>query len=248
MNLVGIFCLLTGALIKATYSNRRTHESKLFQNLWNDLDPGNLVVADRGFCSFNTFAGLFTRGVDSLMRLPEKRIRKAIGSQFPNTANFDVVVTWKRPAQCHMTVTPAEFDLLPESLSVRIVRYTIAQRGFRTQSVTLVTTLLDAAIPTSELAELYFRRWSIELHFREIKIHLNMDVLRCLTPHMIERELRMHFIAYKPHSLCHAKSLTYSQHRPSTPLFQRMSRHGTPVFQCPVWSRKQTTNSFHNDR
>jgi hypothetical protein len=62
--------------------------------------------------------------------------------------------------------------------------------------VTLVTTLLDAAIAASDLADLYFRRWGIELHFREIKIHLNMDVLRCLSPDMIERELRMHFIAY----------------------------------------------------
>jgi len=47
----------------------------------------------------------------------------------------------------------------------------------------------------SELADLYFRRWGIELHFREIKIHLNMDILRYKTPDMIERELRMHFIA-----------------------------------------------------
>ena len=79
---------------------------------------------------------------------------------------------------------------------MRVVRYTIAQRGFRTQCVTIMTTLLDAAIPASDLADLYFRRWGIELHFREIKIHLNMDVLRCLSPDMIERELRMHFIAY----------------------------------------------------
>ena len=79
---------------------------------------------------------------------------------------------------------------------MRVVRYDIAKRGFRTQSVTLVTTLLDSNIPTADLAELYFRRWSVELHFREIKIHLNMDILRCKTPHMIERELAMHIIAY----------------------------------------------------
>ncbi len=91
---------------------------------------------------------------------------------------------------------PSQFALLPETISVRVVRYTIANRGFRSRSVTLVTTLLDSSIPAAELAGLYFRRWSIELHFREIKIHLNMDVLRCLSPEMIERELRMHFIAY----------------------------------------------------
>ena len=93
-------------------------------------------------------------------------------------------------------MTHQEFALLPEGLPVRVVRYTIAHRGFRTQCVTLVTTLLDAAIPAADLADLYFRRWGIELHFREIKIHLNMNVLRCLSPDMIQRELCMHFIAY----------------------------------------------------
>jgi len=196
MNLVGVFCLLTGALAKAAHGDRHTHESKLFQNLWGTFKKGDLVVTDRGFCSFGTFAGLLARGVDSLMRLPEKKMRKALGSQLPKSENFDVAVAWKRPAQRTPAQTPEEFALLPESIPVRVVRYTIAHKGFRTQRVTLVTTLLDAAIPAADLADLYFRRWGIELHFREIKTHLNMDVLRCLSPHMIERELRMHFIAY----------------------------------------------------
>ena len=34
------------------------------------------------------------------------------------------------------------------------------------------------------------------MHFREIKIVLALDVLRCLTPAMIEKELLLHVIAY----------------------------------------------------
>jgi hypothetical protein len=93
-------------------------------------------------------------------------------------------------------LTPEEFSPLPESILVRVVRSTVAQPGFRTRSVTLVTTLLDPAIATKDLAQLYFRRWSVELHFRDIKIALNLDVLRCKSPAMIERELLIHFIAY----------------------------------------------------
>ena len=73
MNLVGIFCLQTAALIKAAWSDRRTHESRFFQNLSGSLNKGDLVVANRGFCSFGAFARLLLRGVDSLMPLPEKR-------------------------------------------------------------------------------------------------------------------------------------------------------------------------------
>jgi len=196
MNLVGIFCLHSGALLHAAHGDRQTHETKLFQQLWSTLNPGDLTLTDRGFCSFGAFAGLSARGVDSLMRLPEKKIRVAITSQLPKAANFDVIVTWKRPAQRPRTMSPDEFALLPESLPARVVRYTIAHPGFRTQSVTLVTSLLDPSITASDLADLYFRRWGVELHFREIKIHLHMDILRCKSPHMIERELRMHFIAY----------------------------------------------------
>jgi hypothetical protein len=196
MNLVGIFCLATGALIKAATGDRHTHETILFQSLWHTLEKGDLVVADRGYCSFGAFANLLLRGVDALMRLPEKKIRQAIASQLPNSEAFDVIVTWKRPAQRISSMTAEDFALLPESIPVRVVRYTIAHPGFRTQSVTLVTTLLEAKIKAADLALLYCRRWGIELHFREIKILLNMDVLRCLTPDLIERELQMHFVAY----------------------------------------------------
>lgn len=196
MNVAAIFCLITGALIKAAIGDRRTHETMLFQKLWHTLEKGDLLVADRGFCSFGSFASLLARGVDALMRLPEKKMRQAISSQLPKTETFDVVVNWKRPSQCIPSMTPGEFELLPECIPVRVVRHTIAQPGFRTRKATLITTVLDGEIKAAEFAALYFRRWGIELHFREIKILLNMDVLRCTTPDMIERELGMHFVAY----------------------------------------------------
>ena len=196
MNLVGIFCLVTGALLDVATGNHHAHETLLFQSLWHTLKKGDLLVADRGYCSFGAVANLLARGTDALMRVPLKRIHKALGAKLPNTESFDVLVTWERPLQCLPSMTAEEFARLPARIPVRVIRYTIAQAGFRTRSVTLVTTVLDGKIKDTEFASLYFRRWGIELHFREIKTFLRMDVLRCLTPHMIERELRMHFIAY----------------------------------------------------
>jgi hypothetical protein len=196
MNVVAIFCLATGALIKAVHSDRRTHETTLFRKLWHVLEKGDLLLADRGFCSFANFANLLGRGIDVLMRLPERKLRVAIATQLPKRQCFDVIVNWKRPLQCLSSMNPQEFALLPANLRVRVIRYTIAQPGFRTRTVTLITTLLDPAIKAKEFAALYFRRWEIELHFREIKVLLHMDVLRCLSPAMIERELAMHLVAY----------------------------------------------------
>jgi len=57
--------------------------------------------------------------------------------------------------------------------------------------------LLDQKnFPDSAIAQLYALRWQVELHYRQIKTNLALDVLRGLSPAMIERELWMHAIAY----------------------------------------------------
>ena len=80
---------------------------------------------------------------------------------------------------------------------MRVLRFTLKVRGFRSQSVTLVTTLLDPkAYPAQELARLYARRWRIELWFRHIKTSMGMESLRCQSPKMMHKELEMFLIAY----------------------------------------------------
>jgi hypothetical protein len=64
-------------------------------------------------------------------------------------------------------------------------------------SLVLVTTLIDpVAYPAEALADLYLQRWGVELHFRELKTLLRLDILRCRSPQMIRKELLMHLIAY----------------------------------------------------
>ncbi|MDB6172135.1 MAG: transposase [Chthoniobacteraceae bacterium] len=92
-----------------------------------------------------------------------------------------------------------------------MLRYTVGAAGFRTREVVLITTLIDPVLyPKDDLAELYFRRWNVELHFREIKTLLGLDVLRGLTPKMILKEVVMHQIAYNlVHTLMQHAALTY---------------------------------------
>jgi hypothetical protein len=86
---------------------------------------------------------------------------------------------------------------LPQTIVVREVSFQVAQPGFRTQSVTLVTTLLDAkTYPAWALAELYFKRWRMELWLRDIKITMDMDMLRTKTPARVRAELAMFLVGY----------------------------------------------------
>ena len=86
-----------------------------------------------------------------------------------------------RPA--HSGLEPADFAALPDTLTLRQIRLHLEIKGWRSRTIIMVTTLLDpVAYPAEAIAALYLDRWSVELHFREIKITLALDVLRCLTP------------------------------------------------------------------
>lgn len=90
-----------------------------------------------------------------------------------------------------------EYAQLPDSLTLREIRVRVTQPGFRTRELVVVTTLLDPEkYPAAELAQLYRRRWQAELNLRSLKIVLQMDQLRCQTPHRVRNEFYMHLIAY----------------------------------------------------
>ena len=86
---------------------------------------------------------------------------------------------------------------MPEQIQVRIIRFTAACRGFRSQPITLVTTLLDASLyPAAELIALYARRWRLELCLRDVKTTLGLERLRCQSPAMVRKELLAGLIAH----------------------------------------------------
>ncbi|HNS44422.1 MAG TPA: transposase, partial [Alphaproteobacteria bacterium] len=93
-------------------------------------------------------------------------------------------------------IEKSDWDKLPNSLRVREITLNMRAKGFRTEKITIVTTILDETIPAKEWAELYFHRWKVEVQFRDIKITMGMDILKAKSPRMIEKEVHMYFIAY----------------------------------------------------
>lgn len=195
VKLVSFFSLGSGAMLHCAEGNLRLHELTLARQFWGRLAAGDVVLADRGFCSYIDLSVIVQGGADAVMRLHQAR--RADFRQGRRLGPNDRLVTWTKPAQRPAGCTPEEFTALPETLTLRLVRYQVATRGFRTKEVILVTTLLDPiACPVEALAELYFKRWTVELHFREIKVLLGLDVVRCLSPEMVRKEIAMHRIAY----------------------------------------------------
>lgn len=192
---VGLFSLASGALLAAAHGNKHRSELKLLRTLWDVLKAGMIFLADRGFCDYVTLAALWLRQVDAVLRLnaarsPDMRQGQRLG-------RYDRLVTWQKPRRQARTATLKLWLSLPAAMTLRLIRYPVCIPGFRPRYIILATTLLDPkAYPAAELAQLYLRRWRIELFLRDIKITLGLDVLTCKTPAMLYRELLMHWIAY----------------------------------------------------
>ena len=195
MKLVGLFSLASGALLQVARGTLHIHESQLFRQLWPVLEPADIILSDRGFCSFFAIASLLDRGIDSVMRLHQaRRVDFRSGQRL---GHDDRLITWKKPAQRTAICTKEEHAALPKTLSLRLIRLRVNIKGYRTRTIVLVTTLLNPiAYPADALRTLYLERWSVELHFREIKTILALDILRCLTPALVDKELLLHLIAY----------------------------------------------------
>jgi Transposase DDE domain len=197
VRMVALITLATGVvrdLALGPYQGKETGETALFRTLWDRLEAGEIVVGDRYFASFFGIAGLSRLGVDGLFRMHQRR--KFDFRRGRRIGIEDHIVTWIKPARPDW-MDEETYAQVPCELEVRELRVVVAQPGFRVNELVLVTTLLDAVgYPQEEVANLYLERWNIELDFRSIKCVMQMDVLRCKTPEMVQKEIWMHLLAY----------------------------------------------------
>ena len=195
IRLVALLSLATGMLVAWATGTWSQHEVGLLQTLWEHLRPGDVLIADRGFCNWALLAQCLQRELHAVFRV--KGVRRRDFRQGKRLSRDERLVQWRKPAQRARTVDAKTWALLPEVLNLRLVRCRLALPGFRTRQVILVTTLLDPAkYPLEALSRLYFRRWAMELTLRNIKITLQMDQLSCKNPDNLEREIRIHFLVH----------------------------------------------------
>ena len=214
---LGLFDALTGMVLQMLCLPLFTHDMSKVVELHPLLGPGDLLVGDRGFCSFAHLALLHLRRVGGLFRVHQKQVvdfrphRKAGGKGRPKSlfvkrlGKWDQLVDWVKPEQRPGWMTAGQYAELPEAVRVREVRYRIPRRGRRTLCVTVATTLLDPELyPRDAVCELYGLRWTVETHFAELKTTLRMGRVKCRTPDGVKKELAAYCLVY---NLVHAVML-----------------------------------------
>jgi len=206
----------TGLLMDLIARPLRTHEMSGLLGWHGRLKPGDVVAADRGFCSYAHLALLLKAQMHGLFRLHQRIIvsfkaHRPYAQQLPKARRkgkptsrwlrrlgfCDQVVQYFKPGKRPVWMSARQYALLPPHIEVRELRYRICRRGFRTRQVTLVTTLLDARrYSPRTLAEQYLDRWQIEVNLRDVKSTLGMEVLRCKTVDGVMKELWMFMVVY----------------------------------------------------
>jgi len=195
----------------------RTHDMSSAAHLHPALQSGDVLVGDRGFCSYAHLALLWQRQVHGVLRMHQRinvdftphrpfnaprtkhRMKGQPSSRWLKELGVaDQCVEWfKAASQRPVWMQPQQYAALPDSLVLRELRYRVERRGFRVQQVTLVTTLLDPDLyPVEALADLYRQRWQIETDFRHLKTTMQMEVLKCRTVSGILKELHGFAIVY----------------------------------------------------
>ncbi len=193
LKLLPLFSLARGTVQQWAIGRITESDSALFRQLWPYLTSGDLVLGDRHFCSYASFASLLQRGVHSVARLHQRRkylrVVKVLGEG-------DRLVEWDKPKLRPEWITEQDWTKIPETLCVREITYNVSPAGFRTNIITIVTTILDESIPASDWAELFRKRWQAELNLRDIKTTMEMEFLKAKSPEMVEKEIGFLLLAY----------------------------------------------------
>jgi hypothetical protein len=222
---LGLFDTFSGLIVQVLGYHLFTHEQSKVWQLHPLLGIGDLLVGDRGLCSYVHLALLGARGVMGLFRMHQmqivdfrphrnyrsryskkppprrsaggKRVRLPRSRFVKRLGRWDQIVEWFRPRIRPKWMSPAQFTSLPTSLLVRELRYMLPQRGQRTLTVTIVTTLLDPArYPKEAIGDLYGVRWRAETHFAQLKTTLKMRKVKSKTPSGVLKELIIYAIVY----------------------------------------------------
>ena len=163
-HLMTLFHATTGCLLRIVSAPLRTHDMSRAHLVQEVMRAGDVVVADRGFCSFVHLVMLLQTGVCAVFRLHQRTIvsfrkgrdyakkRRGKKARPPRKGQptskwvkwlgtSDQIVEYFKPKSRPKWMTIEAYILLAESIQVRELRYRIARRDDRVKEVLLVTTL-----------------------------------------------------------------------------------------------------------
>jgi hypothetical protein len=186
--------LSSGAVIGCSHGSLEISELALLKQLTPEFRKGDVLVGDKAYGCYPAITWLQQLGVDFIGRTTRKVKPSEATEKF---SQDDWLTPWKRGAKPSPWMSAEEWNALPETFTVRVIQSSIQLKGFRTQSITIVTTLLDPiAYPSKEILEAFHRRWRIEMTIDDLKTTLKMETLQGKSPNVVVKELLIGLIVH----------------------------------------------------
>jgi hypothetical protein len=207
LRFVVLFSLLSGAILAVAQGSLAVSELSLLSQLTDQLVKGDILLGDRGFGGYILIALLQQNfGVDFIgrttRRMDGRHRRRRLGHN-------DWLMEWKKGVNPSPWMPLGQWQALPATLTMRVVKGSLYQKGFRVRQVTVITTLLDAEeYPAKEILFAYLRRWRLEMCLDDLKTTLGMETLRSRSPEMAQKELHLRLIAHNLIRCTMAKAAT----------------------------------------
>jgi len=198
----------TGMISKVLINPFRSNEGRECYRFHPELKPGDIFLGDRAFCSYAHICTLIALGAHALFRLHQKVIAdftpgrkhtppseapsflgQVKSKQLQILGKKDQIVEWYKSSKLSW-MTREQHNALPDTLMLREVQYRVCPKGFRTSIITVVTTLLDdKKYPAKKIAELYFKRWTIETNINYLKTTMKLEILHSKSPDNIRKQV-----------------------------------------------------------
>ena len=181
-----------------------------------------LLLADRGYESFNVLAHIQEKGWKFLLRIKDGTCGIAAGLDLPDSPEFDVSILlnltgrqtnevkrlMKDRNRYRYIASSSRFDYLPSRsrkhdptvffpLSFRIVRFPITDSSFET----VITNLDPDNFPASALKQIYAMRWGIETSFRELKYTVGLQHFHAKKVEFVHQEIFARLTMYNFYEL-----------------------------------------------
>ena len=198
----------THAIFAAEIGKYSQSEATLTGPLLDRLEPGMLLMADRGYFSYALWRTAIATGADLLWRVSPDR-------SGPKPAHVGDLPDGSWLAHLRRS-TPASARN-EDPMLVRVVDYAIDDGGENPTTYRLLTTLLDPAEATAtDLAAAYAQRWEIESTFDELKTHQRgpRTVLRSKSPDLVLQEIWGHLCCHYAIRSLMAQAAAHSGHDP----------------------------------
>jgi hypothetical protein len=184
----------THAVVAAQIGTLSAGERELAGGLLEAMGPDMLVIADRGFFSFEFWRDCLLTGADLLFRVPAG-LKLPVLQTLPDGSYLSEVHTHKvRSSGFRIPLGEASNPRNATHIPVRVIEYTVspAQPGGTPEAFRLITTIMDRDDVTAiELAAAYAQRWEYEISLREIETQMLEPGggLRSKSPELLRQEL-----------------------------------------------------------